>query len=152
MATRSQVALKTNSDTKEVTCPVALEKRTSAAEAVKVRLFTARLKPCPSLGGYFLVLLGSSKAPALAKLASLKGCRDRAASNFQLNTPASTSFCFSRYGRYLLGAIGSDHPLNNSRIRFTQRPLGRRYTDGTAIGDYLSGHGMGAWSCRMAEL
>src|SRR5271156_1430964 len=52
--------------------PVALEKRTSAAEAVKRRLFTARLKPCPSLDGLFPGLLGAPKAPALAKLPSLK--------------------------------------------------------------------------------
>ena len=73
MATRSRVALKKNSDAKEmIFAAVALEKRTSAAEAVKRRLFMARLKPCPSLDGLFPELLGSPKAPALAKLASLK--------------------------------------------------------------------------------
>jgi hypothetical protein len=41
--------------------PVALEKRTSAAEAVKRRLFTARLKPCPSLDGYSLSSWGHRK-------------------------------------------------------------------------------------------
>ncbi len=48
--------------------PVALEKRIPS-EAVKHRLFTA---PCPSLDGLFPELLGSPKAPALAKFASLK--------------------------------------------------------------------------------
>jgi hypothetical protein len=45
--------------------PVALEKRTSAASM-------RRLKPCPWLDGLFPELLGSPKAPALVKLASLK--------------------------------------------------------------------------------
>jgi hypothetical protein len=69
MATRSRVALKKNSDAKEMTLPpVALEKRTSAAEAVKRRLFTARLKPCPSLDGLFPELLGSPKGSCAGQI------------------------------------------------------------------------------------
>src|SRR5271156_1688554 len=48
--------------------PVALEKRTSAAEAVKDCLFTARLKPCPSLDGLFPGLLGSPKASCAGQI------------------------------------------------------------------------------------
>jgi hypothetical protein len=48
--------------------PVALEKRTSVAEAVKARLFTARLKPCPSLDGLFPGLLWSPKASCTGQI------------------------------------------------------------------------------------
>jgi hypothetical protein len=48
--------------------PVALEKRTSVAKAVKARLFTARLKPCPSLDGLCPGLLGSPKASCTGQI------------------------------------------------------------------------------------
>ncbi len=74
--------------------PLALEKRTSAAEAVKRRLFTARLKPCPSLDGVFPELLGSPKGPALSKLASLKNL---IWTGLRFSRPYGTHFHAGRY-------------------------------------------------------
>ena len=46
--------------------------RTSAAEAVKRGLFTARLKACPSLDGLFPKLLGSAKASCARQIGQLE--------------------------------------------------------------------------------
>src|SRR5271156_6653449 len=94
MAARSRVALATNDELRRERddfAPVAREKRTSAAEAVQARLFTARLNPCPSLDGLFPGLLGSPKASCAGQIGQFeKSNLDRSES------PICCSSCAAR--------------------------------------------------------
>jgi hypothetical protein len=73
--------------------PVALEKRTSVAEAVKARLFTARLKPCPSLDGLCPGLLGSPKASCTGQIGQ---CH-----TLDINRKSTTIRLWINWGRHL---------------------------------------------------
>ena len=55
-----------------MTLHVGMEKRTAAAKAVKYRLFTARLNPCPSLVALFPWLLRSTRNAGTGRLFKLK--------------------------------------------------------------------------------
>jgi hypothetical protein len=130
MATRSRVALKANSEAKEMTCPYSSEKRTSAAEAVKPRLFAARLKPRPSLDDFFPGLLGSPKAYCAGQIGEFeKSNLDRSVRLVQISFKTSRAKPRGGKAPQLICALSGELPGISPNARSPNRVVSTSHRD-----------------------